>query len=76
MPTYRRVVEIHTGSYCDAEGAARAAAASELFLRALAAVRAVDAATIARASNDASQIAQRVHTARVAAVKAALTLTE
>ncbi len=59
-----------------AEGAARAAAASELFLRALAAVRAVDAATIARASNDASQIAQRVHTARVAAVKAALTLTE
>jgi len=59
-----------------AEGAAQADAAGALFLRALAAVRAVDAATIARGSSDASQIAQRVHTARVAAVEAALTLSK
>ncbi len=57
-----------------AERAARAAAAGELFMRALAAARAVDAATIARACSDATQIAQRVQAARVAAVKAALTL--
>jgi tRNA nucleotidyltransferase (CCA-adding enzyme) len=53
-----------------------AASAGALFLRALDAARAVDAATIARDSTGTTEIAQRVHAARVAAVKAALTLPE
>jgi tRNA nucleotidyltransferase (CCA-adding enzyme) len=51
-----------------------AAAAEELYMRALAAARAVDAATIARDCSDAKQIAERVQAARAAAVKAALQL--
>ncbi len=46
----------------------------DLFLRALAAVRAVDAATIARSCSDSSQIPERLHVARVAAIKKALAL--
>jgi tRNA nucleotidyltransferase (CCA-adding enzyme) len=47
-------------------------AAAELWGRALAAARAVDAGVIARACSDDSQIAARIHEARVAAVKKAL----
>ena len=50
--------------------------APDLFLKALAAMRSVDAAAIAHACKDAAQIAGRVHQARVAAVKQALTLAE
>ena len=59
---------------CHTNPTNQADAAGELFMRALAAARSVDAATIARACSDALQIAERVHAARVAAVKAALTL--
>ncbi len=48
--------------------------APELFMQALAAARAVDAAGIARSCDDASQIPERLHAARVAAVKQALVL--
>ena len=48
----------------------------DLFLRALAAVRAVDAGAIARSCKDAVQIPERLHVARVAAVKQALALSE
>ena len=47
----------------------------DLFPRALAALRAVDAAAIARAGGK-DEIAERVHQARVAAVRQALTLAE
>jgi tRNA nucleotidyltransferase (CCA-adding enzyme) len=46
----------------------------DLFLKALAAIRAVDAGSIARSCNSAAQIPERVHEARVAAVKRALSL--
>ena len=49
--------------------------APDLFLRALAAARSVDAAAIARHS-EPSRIRERVHSARVAAVKETLALTE
>ena len=58
-----------------ADGADQADAGG-LFMRALAAARAVDAATIARDCSDARQIAERVQAARVAAVEAALKLPE
>lgn len=48
--------------------------APELFMQALEAVRRVDAAAIARACSGALQIAERLHGARVAAVKQALKL--
>ena len=48
--------------------------APELFLKALAAMRAVDAASIAKASTDPAHIPERVHQARVAAVRQALAL--
>lgn len=48
----------------------------ELFETALVALRAVDAAAIARACRDSTQIAERLHQARVAAVKQALALAE
>jgi len=48
----------------------------ELFPRALAAMRAVDAAAIARACTAKGEIPERVHQARVAAVRQALTLAE
>ncbi|MFZ4535189.1 multifunctional CCA addition/repair protein [Propionivibrio sp.] len=48
----------------------------QLFLRALDAVRAVDAAAIARGCADAAQIPERLHTARVAAVKQVLALAD
>ena len=48
----------------------------ELFLRALAAVRAVDAATIAKSCSDSSQIPERLHVARVAAIKQALAIAD
>ena len=44
----------------------------ELFLQALAAARAVDAATIAKSCRDSSQIRERLHVARTAAIKQAL----
>ena len=50
--------------------------APAIFMRALAAVRAVDAATIVQACSDAAQIPIRLHEARVAAVKQALSLAE
>ena len=50
--------------------------APELFETALAALRAVDAAAIARSCRDSTQIAARLHQARVAAVKQALALAE
>ena len=50
--------------------------APELFETALAALRAVDAASIARSCRDSTQIAERLHQARVAAVKQALALVE
>jgi len=50
--------------------------APDLFERALAAVRAVDAATIARSCSDSTQIAERLHQARVKAVKEVLALAE
>lgn len=50
--------------------------AADLFLNALAAVRGVDAAGIARSCSDADQIPERLHSARVAAVKQALNLLE
>ena len=50
--------------------------APELFERALAAVRAVDAAAIARSCSASTQIAERLHQARVAAVKDVLALAE
>ncbi|MBK7326739.1 MAG: multifunctional CCA addition/repair protein [Propionivibrio sp.] len=46
----------------------------ELFLIALDAIRAIDAAAIARSCKDATQIPQRLHDARVVAVKKALAL--
>ena len=46
----------------------------ELFLIALDAIRAIDAAAIARSCKDASQIPQRLYDARVVAVKKALEL--
>ena len=48
----------------------------ELFERALAAVRAVDAAAIARSCSNSTQIAERLHQARVAAVEGVLALAE
>jgi tRNA nucleotidyltransferase (CCA-adding enzyme) len=48
----------------------------DLFLRALAAVRSVDAAAIARSCGNAAQIPERLHEARVAAVKRALRLND
>lgn len=48
--------------------------AEDLFLRALAAFRAVDAAAIARACVNPAEIPERLHVARTAAVKAALSL--
>ena len=50
--------------------------APELFETALVALRAVDAAAIARSCRDSTQIAERLHQARVAAVKQALALAE
>jgi tRNA nucleotidyltransferase (CCA-adding enzyme) len=50
--------------------------APELFQRALGAARAVDAAAIARSCSDPAQIAERVHQARVAAVRQALALAD
>ncbi|MEI7429433.1 MAG: multifunctional CCA addition/repair protein [Betaproteobacteria bacterium] len=46
----------------------------DLFVRALAAAKAVDAAGIARSCNGTAQIAERLHAARVDAVKQALVL--
>jgi len=48
--------------------------APDLFRKALAAMRAVDAASIARHCTDTAQIPERVHGARVAAVRQALAL--
>ncbi|MBS1227601.1 MAG: polynucleotide adenylyltransferase/metal dependent phosphohydrolase [Proteobacteria bacterium] len=50
--------------------------APDLFETALVALRAVDAASIARSCQDSTQIAERLHQARVAAVKEALALAE
>ncbi|WP_153111133.1 multifunctional CCA addition/repair protein [Propionivibrio limicola] len=47
---------------------------ADLFPRALAAMRGIDAAGIARSTPEKSQIAERLHMARVDAVKAALNL--
>jgi tRNA nucleotidyltransferase (CCA-adding enzyme) len=46
----------------------------DLFVRALGAARAVDAAGIARSCNETAQIPERLNAARVAAVKQALAL--
>jgi tRNA nucleotidyltransferase (CCA-adding enzyme) len=48
----------------------------DFFVRALASVRAVDAAAIARACGEPQRIAERLHEARVDAVRAALALGE
>ena len=50
--------------------------APDLFLKALAAIRSVDAASIARNCRDPLQIPERIHMARVSAVKQALALLE
>jgi tRNA nucleotidyltransferase (CCA-adding enzyme) len=50
--------------------------APDLFLRALAAARSVDAKAIAMACKDSAQIAERLHAARVAAVREALSLAD
>ena len=50
--------------------------APELFETALVALRAVDAASIARSCRDSTQIAERLHQARVTAVKEVLALAE
>jgi len=50
--------------------------APELFEKALRAMRAVDAAAIARSCSDSTQIPERLHQARVAAVREALALAE
>jgi len=50
--------------------------APELFETALIALRAVDAASIARSCRDSTQIAERLHQARVTAVKEVLALAE
>ena len=50
--------------------------APALFLTALAAVRTIDAAGIARASPDPAQIPVRLHAARVDAVRQSLSLAE
>jgi tRNA nucleotidyltransferase (CCA-adding enzyme) len=47
---------------------------AQLFLRALDAVRAVDAAAIASRCSDAAQISEQLHAARVSAVKQVLAL--
>jgi tRNA nucleotidyltransferase (CCA-adding enzyme) len=70
---FKQLLEACSGE-CHTNPTNQADAAGELFMRALAAARSVDAAKIARACSDALQIAERVHAARVAAVKAALTL--
>ena len=57
-------------------GKAQPLPAPTLFPDALAAARAVDAGAIARACSEREQIPARVHAARVAAVRAALALTE
>ena len=49
---------------------------ADLFMRALAAARAVDAAGIARNCSVTTQIAERLHAARIAAVKQALVLSD
>ena len=54
----------------------KAPPAPELFATALAALRAVEAAAIAKNCRDSTQIAERLHQARVAAVKQALALAE
>jgi len=48
--------------------------ANDVFLRALDAIRSVDAATIAKSCADPARIPERMHAARVAAVKQALRL--
>jgi tRNA nucleotidyltransferase (CCA-adding enzyme) len=48
----------------------------DLFMRALVSARAVDAAGIARNCSVTTQIAERLHTARVAAVKQVLVLSD
>ena len=50
--------------------------APDFFVRALAAVRAVDAAAIARACGEPQRIAERLHQARVDAVREALALAD
>jgi tRNA nucleotidyltransferase (CCA-adding enzyme) len=50
--------------------------APDLFLRALAAARSVDAKAIAMTCKDSTQIAERLHEARVAAVREALSLAD
>ena len=50
--------------------------AHDLFTRALAAMRAVDAAAIARSCTESSMIPERLHAARAAAVRRALSLAE
>jgi len=50
--------------------------ANDVFLRALEAIRAVDAAAITRACSDPARIPERMHMARVSAVKQALQLME
>ena len=54
----------------------KAPPAPDLFAVALAALRGVDAAAIAKSCRDSAQIAERLHQARVAAVKQALALAE
>ena len=50
--------------------------ATDVFMRALAAIRSVDAAAIAKACNDPARIPERMHMARITAVKQALQLME
>ena len=50
--------------------------ANDVFLRALDAIRSIDAAAIAKACADPAHIPERMHVARVAAVKHALRLTD
>ena len=50
--------------------------ANDVFLRALDAIRSIDAAAIAKACADPAHIPERMYVARVAAVKHALRLTD
>lgn len=74
----QRFVQLLDACACDFHGRLgwedKPIPAPDLFLIALGAVRAVDAATIAHCCKDAGQIPERLHSARVAAIKRALAL--
>ena len=76
----QRFEQLLEACVCDFQGRLgweeKATPASDLFLRALAAMRTVDASAIARNCTNPAQIAERLHMARVSAAKQALRLME